>query len=450
MNIVNYSELPPGQVNESWLKTLARKLRDWLNGFLAEPDRSAVDEGQGPSATLPPSVSAARNSQDRQGAEQGSGIGDPTEVPPEGLGEDGGPPEAWLALVRERAPELLLPIEEGETPLREAFSAAREESNPVEERLSAPSAPVPLAEPRSLRRQGLRQSAPHRRSNSETPAKTTWLQSLKRKFVPGVPNSVTEGVESRGVTSPLAAEHQSGKTAERNAPAGTARWSEQIRRKIQGVLQPAPARASLSKAEVVEKEERKPHMHQENPASPSPIPMLSSARRAKLPSPRSTHQVRLHSAHETASTSHGAEVIRSNTKVDGSPCEPSVTFHRPEQSFGEVKRGRDQSQKNALASITNPKRWPPFPNTAGNASAPRHESVRGRTDQGKFGREVLPTAPSTPDSAALNSPHSPKSEQDDPWPELPEDRPVSTTNGLEFLRSSERLEALDREQRGGR
>lgn len=435
------------RVNESWLKTVARKLRDWLNGFLAEHDRSAVDEGQGQGAVLSPSVLPARNAQDRQGAEQSSGIGDQTEVPPEGLGEDAGPPEAWLALVRERAPELLLPIEEGETPLREAFSAATEESKPVEERLSAP---VPLAEPRSLRRQELRQSAPHSRFNSEAPAKTTWLQSLKRKFAPGVPNSVPERVESRGVTSPPAAERQSGKTAERNAPAGTARWSEQIRRKIQGVLHPTPARASLSKAEVVEKEERKPHRHQENPTSPSPIPMLSSARRAKLPSPRSTHQVRLHSTHETSSTSHGAEVIPSNTKVDRSPSEPSMTFHRSEQSFGEVKRSCDQSQKNALAPITNPKRWPPFPNTAGNRSAPRNESVRGRTDQGKFGREVLRTALSTPDSAALNSPHSPKSEQDDPWPELPEDRPVSTTNGLEFLRSSERLEVLDREQRGGR
>jgi hypothetical protein len=449
MNIVNYSELPPGQVNESWLKTLARKLRGWLNGFLAEPDPSAVDEGQGPGAASSPSVSAARNAQDRQRAEQSSGIGDQTEVPPEGLGEDAGPPEAWLALVRERAPELLLPIEEGETPLREAFSAATEGSKPVEGRLSAPSPPVPLAEPRSLRRQEARQSAPHGRSNSETPAKTTWLQSLKRKFAPVVPDSVPEGMESRRVTGPLAAEHQSGKTAERNAPAGTARWSEQMRRKIQGVLHPAPARTSLSKAEVVEKEERKPHTHLGNPASTSPIPMLSSARRAKLPAPRGTNQVRLHGAHETASTSNGAEVIRSNTKVGRSPSEP-LTFHRSEQSFGEVKRSPDQSQKNALASITHPKTWPPFPNTAGNPSALKQESVPGRTDQGRFGREVLSTAPSTLDSAALDSPHSTKSEQDDPWPELPEDRPVSTTNGVEFLRSLERLEALDREQRGGR
>jgi len=81
MNIVNYSELPPGQVNESWLKTLARKLRDWLTGFLAESDRSAVNEGQGPGAALSSSVSAARNAQDRQAAEQSSGIGDQTEVP---------------------------------------------------------------------------------------------------------------------------------------------------------------------------------------------------------------------------------------------------------------------------------------------------------------------------------------------------------------------------------
>jgi hypothetical protein len=398
MSVANYSEIPPGQVNEPWLKTIARRLRDWLNGFLLEPVGSE-DGGALSSAVL-----SSGSPQDRilgRMAERG----DQTEAHPEGLAEDAGPPEAWLALVRERAPGLLLPVEEG-APWQELSSGAMEE-----ERLSLPTAIVPLAESRSLQsgerssqgeersiqRGELQMSVPRGHSSSVIPRKPTWLQSLKRKFSQGASISIPEDQESRPrrehVASPLAAEHQSVKAAQNDAPALASRWSERIKQKIQGVVHTAPARASLSKADVAEKEKT----------------------RQRIQEP---------SAHGRGSLADRVEVMRSTSEVDRGSSEPQpVRFRRSELAFGEVQRARGQSQKDLPVPITNPKKWPPLPSTAGNPAVPREESAPAGT---------------------------PKFEREDPWPELPEDPPVATVNWQKLLHGSERLRALDREQKGGR
>ena len=70
-------------------------------------------------------------------------------------------------------------------------------------------------------------------------------------------------------------------------------------------------------------------------------------------------------------------------------------------------------------------------------------------DLGKFSKQVLPTVSSFPDFGMLSSRRPAKSAWNDPWPELPEDQPVSIANWMEVLRNWERLRALDFEQRGG-
>lgn len=432
------SEMRPGQVNERWLKTLARNLRDWLNGFLLEPDGSVEGDREGGGA-----LSSER--------------GDQTEAHPQGLAEDAGPPEAWLALVRERAPELFLPVEVGRAPWQELSSPAMEESKHVEERLSPSAARVPLTESRSSQseersseREELHVSAPHGRANSVAPRKTTWLQSIKRKFAPGVSTSMREEEESRPrqerVASRPAAAQQSAKTAERSAPSPTPRWGERIKQEIQDMLHKAPT--SESKVDAAEKEKTRPETQKESPASPSYRPAFHGA--TKLQTLGNARQVQRHSTHESGSPPPGLEAVRSNAAVGRGSSEPSATFRRSRQGFGEVKHSSDQSPKEVPASTMIPKRWPSSSDTPGNPAAPREEIPPSETDQGKFGWHALPTVPPTPDIGTLTPRHSPNSERDDPWPELPEDRPVATARSMEFLRNSERLRALDREQMGGR
>jgi hypothetical protein len=68
----------------------------------------------------------------------------------------------------------------------------------------------------------------------------------------------------------------------------------------------------------------------------------------------------------------------------------------------------------------------------------------------RSGRKIEPPATQLDDRWSRASVHWPEPEEGDPWPELPEDRPVASTKWMEFLRHSERLHALDLEQRGGR
>lgn len=493
MNIVNYSERPPGRVNESWLKALARRLRDWLNGFLVEPGRFAVDGGHAQGGAPSSSVSEARSAQHPQEAEEISGSRDQTEVAPEGRVGDAGPPEAWLALVRERAPELLLPVEEGGTPWQEMISEAMqekkdkaevplvgrvedagppeawlalvrerapglllpvEEGKPAEEKHSPPTARVPPAEVQSSPEERVREGAAPARSNSRTPRKTPWLQSLGRKLWPGLSASVPEEEKSpprqERVASLLAAQQQPAKPAGQSAPAATVRWGERIRQKIQGVLHSSPTSVSLSKSKAAEKEKTKQQTHEQNAESSSPRTIFPSARGAKFQFLRSVRQVTQRSIHESisSSTSPRAEVLPSDSRLDRSSSEPPATFSSSARPFGGVKRS--PSQGDVLASITNPKRWPPLPETAENPAAPIKETATGGREQGKPGRHMFPTAPLASDVVQPDSRGSAKFEPDDRWPELPEDQPAPSARLLGFVRDSERLRALDREQSGGR
>src|SRR5215467_1385929 len=132
MKIAISNEKPGGKVDGSWWKALARRLRDWLNGLLLEPGRSAVDGDQGHAARA------------AQGQDSSANPGRPgeTDAPPRsGLVENAGPPEEWLAIVREVALYLLLPMAEGGSPWLWMSPPGMQES--VENRLPTPGAPPP-------------------------------------------------------------------------------------------------------------------------------------------------------------------------------------------------------------------------------------------------------------------------------------------------------------------
>jgi hypothetical protein len=421
MNPATSSEKPPGRIKKLWVKAVARRLRDWLNGFLLEPGGSAVGAGHGGGGALSSPASSSRSPQN-QGPGQMSERGDQTEAHPEGPAEEAVLPEAWLAFVRERSPELLLPVEEGRAPWQELSSAAMEESESLEERLSPPTGHVPLAESRYSR-------------------KPPWRQFLKREFGPGVSTPLPEEEESQPgrdhAASPLGTKRHSAGTAEHAAPTPAPSWSDRIKQKLQRVLYAVPASEFLTKVDVPGKQKTRKQTKQESPASPSTGMAHRSITQSGHQPLRSPHQLQRHSRHVSGFVSREAGVMRSHAKVDRGSSEPSARLHRPEQVFIEVKHNRGQSQSKTSASTMNPMRWPPSPDSA-------------ETDRGKFDKRALPAALSTPNSGVPDSGRFPKSEWNDPWPELPEDPPASDVRWLESLHRSEHLSALDLEQRGGR
>src|SRR5271165_6687184 len=115
MSTLTDNEIGRPRKGKLWLTTLARKLRNWLDGFLQDDASSAAEPRAGRSEELAstpdlPAQGQGVWSEPTLAAEDQAG-----EFPPN-LFRGPGPPEHWLALVREGASELLLPIEEPSVP----------------------------------------------------------------------------------------------------------------------------------------------------------------------------------------------------------------------------------------------------------------------------------------------------------------------------------------------
>jgi hypothetical protein len=396
MKTVISSDKSREEVGRSWLKALARRLRDWLNGFLLEPSRSAIDGDHGREGASSP-VSSARAVQG-QDPSATPGRTEQTDSLAQDLARDAGPPEEWLAIVREIAPELLLPVEEGGRPWRGVSSATREESQPAEEPLSPATVPP-------------RDSGP-------------------QHFSPRIFAPIPEGEEAKPAQkrfpSPLPAAQKSEKHAEQVAPpAPGSRRSEPIKHGLAEAWPKAPASRFPSKANVVEKEKTRLQSKEESQASaPSDSRTVRSAKWTESEAQKSeAYHLLRESAPERDSSFRRPAARRFPAEVHRALAEQRVTLQRAERTFGGVSRGSESA-----------------------AAKPEFVS----TGQSKLEKRLLPTAPVPPDALEVSPRESQKPERDDPWPELPESQPVASTSWGEFLRSSEHLRALDLEQRGGR
>jgi len=65
-------------------------------------------------------------------------------------------------------------------------------------------------------------------------------------------------------------------------------------------------------------------------------------------------------------------------------------------------------------------------------------------------RQDEPLAPQPADPWLLDAARWQEPEREDLWPALPEDQPSASMDSVQLLRNAERLQTLDREQRGGR
>lgn len=98
---------------------------------------------------------------------------------------------------------------------------------------------------------------------------------------------------------------------------------------------------------------------------------------------------------------------------------------------------------------SNAARWVSLPTNAMPVRDRSPNNSRSGTAKGEKPSINLPASQMN-DVRSIVSVQFPESEQVDPWPELPEDPHFSEPNWRESLRSSDRLRALDLEQRGGR
>ena len=108
MSTPNRHDEPVTRGDERLLRRWTRRLRDSLNVILDEPVVDVPDRESIPEA---PSSQTATSA-----AWQASASGNAVSSPLRETFGSSGPPEAWLKLVREGAPELLLPVEQGGTP----------------------------------------------------------------------------------------------------------------------------------------------------------------------------------------------------------------------------------------------------------------------------------------------------------------------------------------------
>jgi hypothetical protein len=449
----NVSRIQPGHSEEPRSKALARKLRDWLNGFLEE----AGGEYQSSAVALPASPIPSREEQ--AGAPARSAL------------NQAGPPEDWLRRVREGAPGLLLPAEEGGTPRLRVPRAAIGKSQPEREIASTPAVPVrsPQAsfesrEPRADRAQ----------TSPATPAsgKKAWLKQLKRQFISAVFPREAEREKSRHQEhSAAASEFQAGRDhpgalgrarhefagdvqplqeqptvppampKRRDAATVATRWTERVKQSIQAVLQTAPANPSTSVAPAESKKVQRPYQ----PAATVPPATLAPANFA----PPDHAPATLSREAATTAVDVGAEADRGSSQ-------PAVTFRTFERSS--KPGGHDLSPskqqwpvRDVPASTINSRTWMPLPARARELANRNRESAEpGTGSEPGASRTGEWSAIQPVDQWAIASGHTPKSERVDLWPELPEDEALATSEWTQLLRKAERLRALDLEQRGGR
>jgi hypothetical protein len=441
----NASKLPPTRPQATRLKAVARRVRDWLNDFLEEPVDYAVGEiAPSGDPSVPPASSSPfnmdeHNAQFASAREKQMGAPVPSEF------DHPGPPEDWLRRVREAAPGLLLSSEGGTRSRLEVPQAALGRNELRRGEPSTPATPGRSPEAVSSDLDEARVAPVQASPASPAPKMKMWFGHLKREFLHLSTRAAERKEESQSQERytasfpakrerPLARAKESPELVNEARPRhaverrihGVAtlapRWTERLRQRIQAALQTASPKRSILK----------------EPADSIDAPGLKSSLAASLPS-------------EELRT---AQKIRAG--VDRGPSPSAVTprnFERSPKPAAHVPRPwkRAQGGIGIPAPRTNPRTWTPL--------AARADDFSNRTSETtETGPERRPTASRTEDLRAVPaedqwpvaSSHSPESEIVDPWPELPESQPRSTSDGAQFLRSAERLRALDVEQQGGR
>jgi hypothetical protein len=430
MKTWNSSDIGPGRRNQSSIKALARKLRDRLNGYLEEAEDAAPERAQSPGvAALATTVPL-----DARGQGQSSGqISESREQAnrdPRSLFEPAGPPEEWLRMVQEGAPELLS-TEEGGIPWHGSPSAATG-SQPRNELGEVPSVSLPSSQS-SPRKSGELLTTTTRASLHAAESSATWFERMRRRLTPGVFHPREESGqrlvrpelaypvsqlhtprESENEISPtLAQVPQFGGRdsqrvlANRGRTEATPRphWRELVRRSVERPLPNAPVHRSAPEAHLAWKMAQVTLSQNRNQQNEN----QQDEKRQPL-SPTVSHE-----------------------------ATPPVRLPRFEQRSVAIST---EDSETRTSGPSNPSDLQP---RTRNRRAPEDRSTERRA----LGRHESAATQRSADPWPLLVMREAEPGFDDSWPALPESQPMATLEWALDLRRSEHLHALELEQRGG-
>ncbi len=441
----NVSEIQPKYRKHPRLKGLARRLRDWLDGFLGETGDSRSGQGwtPGPSA-LSRDVSSEASARDQRDIDSAFGDGEQEEASPWCAVQPPGPPEDWLRRVREGAPELLRVVEPGGTRGSTAPEPAIG-SQEVQRETSAPTSSLRSGEASAAvsGEQTIEGALP---SSTTAEHSSSWLQLLHRWLRP---SKFTKREKEIGLQSPADSSAPSPRRREPPVvgtpimPEHAAEAPPQLRQSQPAAIRSEPSTVEKIIAEEPSSPRRREPMRQRIQAD---LPFTGRKNNGEGPVFRKTGKVPNQAARSIEATAGAA--------MDHASSHPPATFLNADQPSGRGVPSPVGSRSREHAK-SDPGSWPNLqtrPSLRASIRQPRNrawESVMADATQNAPRQdEPLAAQPAAP--WLLDSARWPEPERGDLWPALPEDPPSASMDSAQFLRDAERLRTLDHEQRGGR
>jgi hypothetical protein len=414
------SETRPAEPDESWLETLARRLRDWLNGFLQEAESPASEAHGQASPSFSGSYDPGALNDD---SEPISGTEEAARPSSQNLFDPGVPPEEWLRLVREGAPELLLPVEEGGTPWRGLRSAPMQ-SEPREKWGGIPEDNLLSSIPRSQETERPLDIAGLPSASANSSSKSMWERLRQR---------LTGEVFRRKAKSAISRQHLA--ESENKQTFQILARPELASQVSSNDFQPPPVAVD---SKIPGPANPKKVTSQSNPVRG----VEQNIEKLQCLAPASDHSLQIHFA---ANQSYAEASVNLRAITDEGSSRTLVTV----PSFGQVSSRievRREGEGDTHTSAKNSKARTPWPTVPGESVTRTSMKVAG-TEQSVSGDRLPPNQKVT-EPLSVSSACRPEAASDDRWPELPEAYPAAVADWRQFLRRSEHLRALDLEQRG--
>ena len=443
MSTPNLRDEPVTREGEPLLRRWTRRLRDWLNVVLDEPVADSPDRASLSDASSSESAQTSQASEENEAAalEQTFGVS--------------GPPEAWLQLVREGAPELLLPEEQGGTPwagIRAFAGQPQRIEQPWIPTMNNPSVDDMLLS-QLPRRESVRtvESVSNRRisvpvsySSEEKPAaKPTLIQSLE-SIITQVFRRHTQGDRMKEQSH----QPQWKRTAATFGP--RVETTSTVHRSLASQGPSIPTRVVAGELGVTRE-----------PAKEMPVPKVAIAQGTRIIRPSQNPVQNFPSRSEKpiySAASQHATSVRQASQAPQLVAEPSrkLMMHQTTDR-NNVERARSTSE--VAASVQ------PRIESTRNIAPATIDSFPARRQQPIFSADVptprrsadsfftRPQPDSAPGQRFTELPQIPVSASETPaierWAELPNATAPSASSFADALRRLDHLRQLDREQQGG-
>lgn len=444
----NVNEPGAGRSREPRLRSLARRLRDWLDEYLQEASDASLDA----------LASSNSEAQDAKSAETGAPIrGETAGVSAwEGIAHPG-PPEHWLKLVRDGAPGLLLDADAKRGDAQhDATSSDVRSQEPQPEIHSNSLTPTPSEARLTPSVSGSREVPAKQDSerHGEVASNKARFQRSRRPAAPKVlPQPQHKEKEEEMSLQPkdpkknekewtqarLGRHPESGtESAVEKQAAAALRWVDIVKQKLRKVLHASGKERVVSRLTAVSNTVTETNTNPKKQEAPgrqhartSPGFRAPQVPNASVPSSPIPNFSQNPVGDRSAAISQGPASLRqrvqpatSQDRFAAGPTsivsefEPAVNqavrFERPE------RQGTHETE--SVASPVNPDVW----------SAVKDD------------QEISSSRSWTAESWSADAMPG------DPWPELPESQPFAAEHWMPSIRNAERLRALDAEQRGGR